>query len=91
MNVQVSILVSGIALILNVGLNVILIPRWGVAGAAVASTVSYTVAGATLLMFFLADSKLSWQQVLLPKRNELVGHLHWAKERLQRQRQRVRI
>ena len=88
---QVSTLAAGIALILNIGLNVILIPRWGVAGASLASTVGYTVAGGILLIFFLADAKLSWREVLLPKRKELVGHLYWVKERIQGQRRRVKV
>lgn len=88
---QVSILASSVALVINVSLSVILIPRWGVEGAAVTSTVGYTLAGVVLLAFFLHDSKLAWREVLLPKRNDLVGHLHWAKERFQGQWQRVGI
>jgi O-antigen/teichoic acid export membrane protein len=80
---QISILASSVALVLIVSLNLVLIPRWGVAGAALASTIGYTTAGMVLLTFFLRDSKLPWQEVLLPRRSELVGHLYWAKERFQ--------
>jgi O-antigen/teichoic acid export membrane protein len=80
---QISILASSVALVLIVSLNLFLIPRWGVAGAALASTIGYTAAGMVLLTFFLRDSKLPWQEVLLPRRSELVGHLYWAKERFQ--------
>lgn len=88
---QVSILASGLALALNVGLDLLLIRRWGVAGAATASTVGYTAAGAVLLASFLRDSKLDWREVLLPKWDELVGHLHWAKAGLQGQMARRKI
>jgi O-antigen/teichoic acid export membrane protein len=80
---QISILASSVALALIISLNLILIPRWGVEGAAFASTIGYTAAGMVLLTFFLRDSKLLWQEVLLPRRSELVGHLYWAKERFQ--------
>ena len=76
---QVSILASSVALTLNVGLDLLLIRPWGIVGAATASTVGYTAAGAVLLIFFLRDSKLDWREVLLPRWDELVGHWHWVK------------
>ena len=82
---QVSILAASVALTLNVGLDWILIPRWGVVGAATASTAGYTTAGGILLIFFLRDSGLSWQEALVPKWHELIGHWSWAKASLQSQ------
>jgi O-antigen/teichoic acid export membrane protein len=79
---QMSILASGLALVVNVGLNWWLIPLWGVIGAATASTTGYTLAGTVLLILFLRDSGLSWQEALLPRWHELIGHLGWAKENL---------
>jgi len=76
---QVPILAASAALVLNVGLDWLLIQRWGVAGAAVASTVGYTAAGGVLLAFFLRESQLDWREVLLPRWDELVGHLRWAR------------
>jgi len=82
---QVSILASSTALALNLGLGWILIPQWGVVGAATASTVGYAAAGIVLLVFFLRDSRLPWQNVLLPRWDELTGHWQWAKARFQDQ------
>ncbi len=79
---QISILAAGVALLLNVSLALALIPLWGVVGAATASTVGYTAAGVVLLFFFLRDSGLPWQEALLPKKDELLGHLGWARERI---------
>ena len=59
-------------------------------GAAVASTVGYTAAGGTLIVFFLRESGLRWQETLLPKWHELVGHLSWAKESFQNRMGRPR-
>jgi O-antigen/teichoic acid export membrane protein len=80
---QVSILASSVALALNFGLDWLLIPRWSVVGAAVASTAAYTAAGVALVVFFLHDSQLSWQEVLLPTWDELLGHWHWTKASFQ--------
>ncbi|MAS34903.1 MAG: hypothetical protein CL610_12910 [Anaerolineaceae bacterium] len=78
----ISILGSSVSMILNVGLNLLLIPVWGIVGSAVASSTSYIIASVILLFFFLRDSQLPWQDILVPRRSELVGHLHWAKERI---------
>jgi O-antigen/teichoic acid export membrane protein len=65
---QVVNTVSGIiALITNVVLNIYLIPRWGIVGAAFATAVAYTTACLILIRFFSIESKLSWTQVLVPK------------------------
>lgn len=88
---QVSILASSVALMLNVSLDWMLIPQWGVVGAAMASTAGYTAAGVLLLAFFLRDSGLPWQEVLLPRWGELIGHWHWAKARFQDQWRKARI
>jgi O-antigen/teichoic acid export membrane protein len=80
---QVPILASAVALLLNLGLDWVLIPRWGVAGAAIASTVGYTASGVVLLAFFLNESQVGWRDVLLPKLDELIGHWHWARISLQ--------
>jgi len=76
---QVSILALSVALTLNAMLDLLLIPQWGVVGAAIASTVGYTAAGVVLLTFFLHDSRLPWQEILLPSWSELIRHWQWAK------------
>ncbi len=80
---QIPILAASVALMLNVGLDWLFIQRWGVVGAAMASTVGYTAAGGVLLVFFLRDSRLSWQEVLRPRWDELIGHWRWAKASFQ--------
>jgi O-antigen/teichoic acid export membrane protein len=80
---QISILASVLALVSNVGLDWLLIPVWGVAGAAVASTAGYTAAGLILLVFFVRESSISWQRALLPDLGELAGHWRWLRATLQ--------
>lgn len=79
---QVSILASAVALALNLGLDWVLIPQWGVVGAAVASTVGYTAAGVVLLAFFLREAGIGWREALLPRVDELIGHWNWVKTNL---------
>jgi O-antigen/teichoic acid export membrane protein len=43
----ITIIIPGLALIQNIGLNFLLIPRWGITGAAISTNISY------LLWFFL--------------------------------------
>jgi O-antigen/teichoic acid export membrane protein len=88
---QVTIVAAFTGLLINVGLNLVFIPIWGVVGAAFASTISYTVAGLLLLGFFLRESRLSWQEALLPKRNELQGHYKWARMVLLNQWGRAKV
>jgi O-antigen/teichoic acid export membrane protein len=76
---QVSILGAFLAMLSNVALNLVFIPLWGVVGAAFSSTLSYSLAGILLLVFFLRETGLSLSEVLLPRRSELAGHLRWAK------------
>jgi len=63
---QINITAGFIALVGNVVLNLYLIPRMGIVGAALASMLSYSAASALLLYFFVRQSKLALWQVLLP-------------------------
>lgn len=60
-----------LALLINVGLNVLLIPTWGIVGASFATAVAYTAACAILIHFFLRESGLSWTSVIVPTRDDL--------------------
>ena len=82
---QVSILAASVALALNFGLDWLLIRPWGVIGAAVASTTGYAAAGLILLVFFLRESGLAWQEAVLAKPYELATYWQRAKARAQMQ------
>jgi O-antigen/teichoic acid export membrane protein len=62
---QTSILASTLALVVNVTLNVWLIPRMGIVGAAISSLAAYSTAGVTLLVAFCRESGLRARRVLL--------------------------
>jgi O-antigen/teichoic acid export membrane protein len=68
---SVNIVAAYIALVGNLGLNVLLIPRYGIEGAAMATAVSYTTSSLLLFVFFLRDSGLPWYRVLIVQREDL--------------------
>ncbi len=69
---QVNIVAAGSALALNAGLNWVMIPRYGIVGAAAANGMSYSVASLILLTAFVRESGHSWSDTLIVKRAEVV-------------------
>jgi len=61
---------SFISLGINVPLNLYFIPKWGISGAAFASSVAYIVATFIIIIFFIKISKKSWVDVLLIKKKD---------------------
>lgn len=57
----------------NLALNLVMIPRYGIVGAAMATACSYSVATVLLLVLFLRESRLSVSEVLLLKRSDVAG------------------
>jgi O-antigen/teichoic acid export membrane protein len=57
----------------NLLLNLVMIPRYGIVGAAMATACSYTVATLLLLVLFLRESRMSVSEVLLLKRSDIAG------------------
>jgi O-antigen/teichoic acid export membrane protein len=60
-------------LLVNLGLNAIVIPRWGATGAAATSTVTYALMFALVFRCFLSESGAFWRRALLIEREELEG------------------
>lgn len=64
------------ALVVNIGLNVFLIPRYGINGAAIASLVCYTQHGLVLAYIYQRLAGVPMRELLIPKRDDL-GRLLW--------------
>lgn len=62
---------AGISLISTVFLDFILIPKMGIIGAALASTISYSLAGLLTLFWFLKKTGVNLREVILPTRGDL--------------------
>lgn len=78
--------ISSVALLLTVSLDLLLIPRFAITGAAVASTVSYTVSAVLTVWLFVRETRTSLRDILLLTSDDLAnmatfaraipGHLH---------------
>lgn len=56
-----------IALALTVALDVLLIPRWGIRGAAVASSAAYLTNAVLMLTALRHETQVTWRQLLVPR------------------------
>ena len=68
---QASLYGGAVSVPLMIGLDIALISRWGITGAAIASDVAYAVNAAVLLVLFVRVTHLPWSQVLLFNRSDL--------------------
>ncbi|MDN3668121.1 flippase [Echinicola jeungdonensis] len=59
------------ALIINVVLNIILIPKYGADGAAIASTISYSIAGLLFLWFYSSEVQIGIKEILKFKKSDI--------------------
>lgn len=59
------------ALLLNVVLNALMIPTMGIVGAALATAISYTIAGIVLLVFFVREAEMPLHKVLIADRDDI--------------------
>ena len=57
-----------ISLGVNIPLNLWLIPRWGISGAAFASTVAYIMSALVIISIFVKISHTSWGEILIIKK-----------------------
>jgi O-antigen/teichoic acid export membrane protein len=60
-----NLYVSGLSLIVTVTLDLVLIPKLNIVGAAIASTASYSVAACMLIFFFIRETGASLRHLLL--------------------------
>ena len=68
---RLNLYVSGISLIITITLDFVLIPKLNIVGAAIASTVSYSVAAFLLIFFFMRETGATLRQVLVPSSEDL--------------------
>jgi O-antigen/teichoic acid export membrane protein len=73
--------VSAISLVITIGLDFALIPKLDIVGAAIASTVSYSVSALLLIIFFIRETGSSVREVLLPTSEDmrLLGAVTWRR------------
>jgi len=64
---------AGGAALVNVGANVVLIPSMGIAGAALASVVSYSLVSAVVTRHYLRETGLAWT-ILVPRWRDVLAY-----------------
>lgn len=67
---QYPSLTSTLALFVTIAGAVLLIPRLGIIGAALASTLAYTIQTLALLWLYRRQAAIGWRELLLPQRND---------------------
>ncbi|HEX7976304.1 MAG TPA: flippase [Anaerolineales bacterium] len=79
---QVPVVIAVAALGLNAVLNLLLIPRLGISGAALASLLSYTALAVVLLYVFKRRTGIPLRQILVLQRSDLERYVQvWARLR----------
>jgi O-antigen/teichoic acid export membrane protein len=71
---QVNIVAAGLALGVNLSLNLVLIPRFGIVGAAVSTAVSYTLAASMLLIVFVRESEAGLRGTIIIRAADLASY-----------------
>ena len=67
----IGTIAAGVSLLVNVSLNLLLIPKIGILGASLASTVSYSVTAAVVLFAFMRISKSSLPDTVIIKLSDI--------------------
>jgi len=75
------VLASASALLCIVG-SLVMIPRLGLAGAALASTVAYIAGQGAAIAYFASQAKIGVGSMLLPRRSDLATYVNVVAEML---------
>ena len=60
-----------IAMVVNIGLNILWIPKHGMLGAAWSSAISYGVQSAAMILFFLRITGVPFRKLIIPERKDI--------------------
>lgn len=88
---EVNLLQSAIALAVNIIANLILIPLYASRGAALASTISYSVLAILTLRAYCRLARVSWLSVYLPTRTDWTYLMKFWKVALKRLRSLIKL
>jgi O-antigen/teichoic acid export membrane protein len=65
---------SGFAVLANILANIVLVPRFGISGAAIASSISYSLLSVMLIWYYLRETGGRWT-ILVPRLSDLMAYL----------------
>ncbi|MCF7810644.1 polysaccharide biosynthesis C-terminal domain-containing protein [bacterium] len=69
------------AFTLNVAVNLVLIPKFGLVGAAIASTITHAFSGFMFLFYFIRESGVSFSDTMILKRDDITELLQLMKRK----------
>jgi O-antigen/teichoic acid export membrane protein len=61
---------SGITVVITVVLDILLIPPYGIVGAAIASSIAYLLSAVLSVMWFSRETNIRWLDVVLPRKDD---------------------
>jgi O-antigen/teichoic acid export membrane protein len=70
-HVNVNAVVAFLGTLVNIIANFVLIPHFDIAGAAIATSISYTVLAISLIAWFCYKTGAKWYEILIPQRKDL--------------------
>jgi len=71
---------AALAFLTMIGLDVLLIPRMGIEGAALASTVAYALATVAVVVLYRRANPCSWRELLIPRKSDWVVLRNYARD-----------
>jgi O-antigen/teichoic acid export membrane protein len=79
--IRFTIWLALLAVLVNVAANFFLIPRMGIAGAGIASSLSYTVVSLVVVWYYIRETGVPWS-ALVPNRSDLAIYVALGRRRL---------
>ena len=71
---NITIIAASFSLIMNLGLNIYMIPRFGIVGAGISTSLSQTVLTGILIVFFHRYEKVRLREILVPDREDFASY-----------------
>ncbi len=68
---KLNVVMLSIAIVVDVVLNLIMIPLWKINGAAIATTIGNIVCCIVFLLYFCKTTKVSFTEMIIPQKNDL--------------------
>ena len=69
-----SVAASLIGIFVNLAANIYMIPRYGIIGAGISTSLSYTILSIILVVIFKREKNLPLRDLFIPKREEFIGY-----------------
>ena len=82
----ITILAATFSLVVNLGMNIYMIPRFGIVGAGISTSLSQSVLTGILIWFFRRYEKIRLREILIPNREDFVSYRVAIKKVLRRVR-----